>query len=252
VFPIRRHDAFAKVCHLAGRAVAEFDMIRPQDRVVVGVSGGKDSLVLLHVLERLRSRAPVPFELVPVLVDMGFARTRPEAVRSYCAGHGWSLRVVSLPGRELLRDKGAEDRPCSLCSRLRRGQLHAVAEEVEAGVIALGQHLDDLCVSLLMSLFRGGGLKTMGPSVAADSGSKRLIRPLCLVQESLIVEAAGGFGFPDAGACDFLPGIEAHGDRAYLERLLGSLDLRFAGVRNAMLRSMRDLRPAHLLDKRFL
>ena len=250
--PLRKHDAFAKVCHLTGRAIATYAMIRAEDRLLVGISGGKDSLLLMHVLTRLQQRSPVPFHLHAATVDMGFKSFGRAELAAYCQTHGWSHEFVTLDGRELLTAKGADERPCSLCSRLRRGQLHGVADRMNCNVLVLGQHLDDLCASLLMSLFRGNGLKTMGPNVPADSGSKRLIRPFCEIPESLITEAAAAYHFPPSGRCDYLEELEAHGDRAYLRRLLGQLEEQFPGVRHAMLNSMRDLRPGHLLDKRFL
>ena len=248
----KQPNAFAKVCHLAGQAVKRHDMIAAGDRVVVGVSGGKDSMVLMHALDRLRRRSPVPFELIPVTVDMGFDSFNPEPLLAHCRRRGWELRVDRIPGVRLLREKDALDRPCSLCSRLRRGRLHAVADAEGAGTIALGQHLDDLCVSLLLSLFRGAGLKTMGAHVAADQGSKRLIRPLCHVPERLIIRAADALALPRVAHCDFADRLEEDGDRAHLMRLLEQLDKRFSGVRHAMLHSMQDVRVAHLLDLRYL
>lgn len=227
-------------------------MIAAGDRIVVGVSGGKDSMVLMHALDRLRRRSPVSFELIPVTVDMGFESFEPEALLTHFRRRGWELRVDRIPGARLLREKNALDRPCSLCSRLRRGRLYAVADAEGAGTIALGQHLDDLCASLLLSLFRGGGLKTMGAHVAADEGSKRLIRPLCHVSEQLILQAADALNLPRVDHCDFIDRLEEDGDRSHLMRLLTQLEERFGGVRHAMLHSMQDVRVAHLLDLRYL
>jgi tRNA 2-thiocytidine biosynthesis protein TtcA len=182
---------------------------------------------------------------------MGFRTFDPTALAEYCRQQGWAWELVRLPGRQLLQEKQAEANPCSLCSRLRRGQLHAAADRWRATRIALGQHLDDLCVTLLMSLFRGGGLKTMGPNVPADHGRKRLIRPLCWVPESLIRDAAVRFRFPRIESCDYHSQLEA-GDRAFLREELNRLDARFPGVRHAMLHGLRDVRVAHLLDRRYL
>lgn len=248
----RRHDAFARICQLAGQAIGQYRMIQAGDRLVVGVSGGKDSLVLMHVLTRLQARAPVTFSVQGVTIDMGFNGFRGEALTAYAASRGWRFERVAFPGRELIAEKLRGTRPCSLCARLRRGQLYRAADRLGCNVLVLGQHLDDLCVSLLMSLLRGNGLKTMGPHVRADHGRKRLIRPLCQVPERLLIEAAREFAFPDFGVCDYLPAITAHGDRAALERLLADLDHSFPGVRHHMLQSMRNLQPGHLLDTRFL
>lgn len=251
--PARKHDAFAALCHLAGKSVNRYAMIRPGDRILVGVSGGMDSLMLMHLLERLRRRAPVPFTVQAATVDMGFAHFNTAAVAAYCQAQGWRHEVIRFPGKTILEAKNAGPRPCPLCSRLRRGQLHAAMDRLDCNVLALGQHLDDLCASFLMSLFRGGGLKTMAPHAAADSGRKRLIRPLCEAPKSLIREAAATFAFPaKSGACEYLDALNAEGDRAWLERHIADLDQHFPGVRHAMLHSLQDLRPAHLLDPRFL
>lgn len=245
-------DAFMRILRLTGRAVQRYRMILPGDRIVVGVSGGWDSLVLVEILLHLQRRSPIRFELFPAVVDMEFAAFDAAALAAFFQERNRPLEVLRVAGPALLREHGAEARPCSLCSRLRRGRLHAYADAVPANVIALGHHLDDLCASFLMSLFRGGGLKTMGPHVSADSGTKRLIRPLCLVSRRLIEEAARDLHLPRFGECDYHDRVREHGDREFVERLLGELDERFPGVRHAMLRSLSDLRPAHLLDVRFL
>jgi len=245
-------DAFVRICRLAGRAVNRYRMILSGDRIVVGVSGGWDSLILIEILYHLQRRSPVPFELFPAVVDMGFRTLDASALAAFFRERKRPLEILPVAGPELLRKHNAEARPCSLCSRLRRGRLHAYADTVQANVIALGHQLDDLCASFLMSLFRGGGLKTMGPHVSADSGSKRLIRPLCLVSRRLIVEAARDLRLPRFGECDYHDQVRERGDREFMKRLLDDLDQRFPGVRHAMLRSLSDVRPAHLLDVRFL
>jgi tRNA 2-thiocytidine biosynthesis protein TtcA len=248
----KKTNAFAKVCHLTGKAIVDFAMIAAGDRIVVGVSGGTDSLLLMHVLKRLQSRAPVAFELFPVTVDMGFGDFDAALLSAYAQEQGWGLEILPFPGAEMMRERNAEARPCAMCSRLRRGQLHGFMQRQACGKLALGQHLDDMCVSFLMSTFRGGGLKTMGPNVAADGGRGRLIRPFCYVRKALIMDAAADMAFPAVKSCDYADRLRECGDRAYLERLLNQLDGHFGDVRGAMLRSLSDLRPAHLLDRRWL
>jgi tRNA 2-thiocytidine biosynthesis protein TtcA len=246
-------DGLATLRHLVGKAVADYGMIDEGDRIVVGISGGVDSMVLMHVLDALRRAAPIRFDLVPAIVDMGFEGITPEKLTDYFRGNGWELVVEPMrEGAALIREKGDPARPCGICSRLRRGKLHAVADRLGCGTIALGQHLDDMAVSLLMSLFRGTGLKTMAPICAADNGTKKLIRPLCYATKQTILDAGAGYAFPDVGACDYGAFIDRHGDRAFLERLVDDLDNRFAGIRKAMLNSMQDVRPDHLLDRRYL
>jgi tRNA 2-thiocytidine biosynthesis protein TtcA len=244
-------DVFAKVCRRVAHAIDDFDMISDGDRIIVGLSGGEDSMLLMHILTHLQRRSPVRFDLLAVTVDMSFATFDVNALTQYCEHLNWPLEIARLDGESILKDKDAETRPCALCSRLRRGQLHAVADRTGFNKIALGHQLDDICVSFLLSLFRGQGLKTMGPHVAADAGTKRLIRPLCYVEKSLVHTAAARFDFPAIKSCPYIEQLEADGDRAAIERLLGDLEPRFHNIRRTMLRSLRDLRPDHLLDTRF-
>jgi tRNA 2-thiocytidine biosynthesis protein TtcA len=245
-------DVVAKICHLAGQAVAEYRMTRPGDRILVGLSGGKDSMVLMHVLDRLCRNAPFVVHVRSVFVDMGFPDQNAAALEEYCGRQGWTHETVRLPGAELIERKNATDRPCGLCSRLRRGQLHRAANRLGCNKLALGHNLDDICVSFLMSLFRGGGLTTMGPHVTADAGSKAVIRPLCFVTRQLIENAADRLELPAAGKCPYEERLDRKGDRAYLERLLKRIDVKFPHVRDAMRTSLRDVRPAYLLDPKFL
>jgi len=246
--PPTETTAFRRVRKYAGRAIGRFRMIDDGDRILVGLSGGVDSMILMQALIDLRRRAPIDFSIVAVTVDMGFPTFDAAALERYCAGAAWPFERVEFPGYDLLREKDAGDRPCSFCSRLRRGQLHAAADRLGCNKLALGQQLDDLCVSLLISLFRGNGIKTMGANVAADSGTKRLIRPLCLVPKSLIVEAAMPFGFPSVKSCPYEAALTRDGDRAYVERLLRQIEPQFHNIREAMLHSMGEIQLAHLLD----
>ena len=247
-----RTTAFRKILRLTGTAIHRYDMIHDGDRILVAVSGGKDSLMLLHVLEKLRQRAPVKFELVPVTFYPGFTEFNLEGLRSYLTEQGWNLQVVSLDIPAVLADKGITEQPCVLCSRLRRGHLYGAADRWQCGKLALGQHLDDLCISLLIGLFRGQGLMTMGPNVAGDRDGKRIIRPFAMVPEALIREAMTPFAFPSCGDCQYKVQLEQDGDRAFFKRMLADLEQRIPDVRQYMLHSMSDLRPEHLLDPRFL
>ena len=250
---IRKHPLFRKLCSEAAKAASKYNMLQDGDRVLVGISGGEDSLTLMHVLDNLRMRAPFHITLFAATVDMDFTTFNVAALEEYSRQFGWDWRCVRINGgQQLLKEKNAEERPCALCSRLRRGQLHAVADTLNCNKIALGQQLDDLCASLLMALFRGGGLKTMGPNVPADAASKRLIRPLSTIRKSMIHEFAEFMEYPIVRSCPYEDKLAEDGDRAYVERLLETLGERFGDVRSAMLRSMGDIRLAHLLDLRYL
>ena len=245
-------DYHAQLCHLAGTAIADFDLIREGDRLLVAVSGGVDSMMLMHVLERLRRKAPIRFELYAVTIDEGFEGIDHSRLTGYAAAQGWNHRIIQAPIARLIREKQAEKRPCALCSRLRRGFIHGQADDLACNRIALGHHRDDLCVSLLMGLFRGTGLKTMSPNVPADNNTKRIIRPLCYASKNLIETAARGMELPDVGSCDFANQLNDSGDRAYLERLLPELESHFPNLGKNMLNCMGDIRPEFLLDRRLL
>lgn len=243
-------DGFRELCRLAGRAIGRYRMIEAGDRIMIGVSGGKDSLMLTHVLHQLRRRSPVKFELVPAVFDPGFPDFGLEKLREYCARQGWALAETALPVAEILREKGDKN-PCMLCSRLRRGKLYGLAAELGCNRLALGQHFDDAATSFLISLLRGQGLKTMGPNVAAQEEDIRIIRPLIFAPEPLIVAAAAKFDFPNTGKCAYATRLESDGDRAYFKRLLADVEKRIPHWRSQMLQSLSNVRTEYLLDDRF-
>ena len=147
---------------------------------------------------------------------------------------------------------GTENKPCVLCSRLRRGNLYALAKKIGANKIALGQHLDDIAVSFFISACRGGGLTTMGPNVCSDDGSLRIIRPLAYTEEKLIAEAAKEKGIVPHGDCIYKKQLEENGDRAYFKRLLREMEKEIPDLMQNLLHSLSDIRPAYLLDRRYL
>ena len=245
-------DHYAHLCRLAGKAIADFKMIAEGDRLLVGISGGVDSIMLMHVLDRLRKRAPVRFELFAVTIDEGFSGINHAPLKDYAEEQGWNLKILKTPIAELIKEKGDPNRPCGLCSRLRRGHIHGYADKLNCGKIVLGHHRDDLCVSFLMSLFRGAGLKTMAPNVPADNETKQLIRPLAYAPKDLIEVAAQQFDLPETGHCDHEEQLKNSGDRAYLEQLLPQLEKQFPNLGKNMLNSMADIRPRHLLDQRHI
>lgn len=243
---------FKNICRLAGQAAADYRMIAGGDRMLVGLSGGKDSMTLMHVLAYLQRRAPVDFEIVAVTFDPGFPGFDSAAIHQYAQAQGWTHHIINFAMDEFLKEKDAERRPCALCSRIRRGRLYGMAEELGCGKIALGHNLDDACVSMLISLSRGQGMKTMGPNVKADESRLRIVRPLIYVPEKAIAVCAGLFGFPDCGRCAYEEKLEKSGDRAYFVRMLEQLEERIPHIRQNMLYSMSSIRPDYLLDCEFL
>ena len=178
-----------KILSHVRKAVDDYKMIEEGDRVAVGVSGGKDSFVLMHVLDHLQKAAPVNFSFVAATFDPGFENFGTEQVAAYCKVHGWEHHVVKMDMVSIIREKNFEVSPCVLCSRLRRGKLYGLASELKCNRLALGQHLDDIVVSFLMSVCRGQGISTMAPVVNPKNPDyPAVIRPLVLVPEKLIAE----------------------------------------------------------------
>lgn len=242
---------FRKICRLAGNAITEYGMIREGDRILAGLSGGKDSMALLHVLKHFQQVAPLHFELEAVTFDPGFPDFSADATGEFCRSLGIVHHMIRFDMTRLLKEKNLEGSPCMICSRLRRGNLYTLARKRNLNKIALGQHLDDAEVSFLMSLCRGTGLSTMGPNVPEKSGKLRVIRPLILTPENLISEWVHAQHLPVRGECRYKGQLE-NGDRKYFRRLLDQLAERIPDLRSCMLRSMSNIQEEYLFDRRFL
>jgi tRNA 2-thiocytidine biosynthesis protein TtcA len=182
----------------AGRAIGDFGMIRDGDRVLLGLSGGKDSLSLLHVLLHLQKRAPIKFELAAATVDPCSPEFDPSPLKGYMAELGVTYfydrqDIVGEAQKTLTRDS---DSFCAYCSRMRRGILYRVAREQHYNVLALAQHLDDLAETLMMSMFFGGKMRTMQAHYLIDAGDLRVIRPFVYVRERQTRDFAHKAGLP--------------------------------------------------------
>jgi tRNA 2-thiocytidine biosynthesis protein TtcA len=244
--------SFNRLCRLAGQAVGRYRMIHDGDRILVGLSGGKDSITLLHVLRFMQQRAPVRFELFPAVFDPGFPGFGLTALQKYAGEQHWDLHIIRTDVAAAL-DPAKENVPCVLCSRIRRGKLANLAAELRCNKLALGHHLDDLLISFLISAARGQGLTTMGPNIRSKSEpSLRIIRPLALAEESLIREAAAELGgYPESGKCMYHDLLE-DGDRVYFREMLEKMSEKIPHIRSQMLRSLSKVETGYLLDSRFL
>ena len=179
-----------------GRAIADFDMIREGDRLLLGLSGGKDSLTLLHALRHLRSYAPVRFELGAMTVDPESDSFDPSPLRDYVPALGVPYFYERQPIMALGQTHMDKDSWCSWCSRMKRGIMYATARREGYNVLVLAQHLDDLAESFLMSAFHGGQLRTMKAHYTIRAGDLRVIRPLVYVRERQCAAFAAGAGLP--------------------------------------------------------
>ena len=235
-----------------GRAIQDFRLIENGDRILCAMSGGKDSYAMLHLLDYLRRRAPVKFELVAVTVDQGYQGFKIGVLERYFQEKGYEYRIERTNIAEVIDDTmPLGDTHCSMCARLRRGVLYRLAPELGCNKIALGHHADDLLETLLMSQFFNGEICSMPPILRARDGRNTVIRPLCYVWEDEIVRFTAEIGFPVI--CCACP---ACGDnslkRRQMKNLLRKLEAEHAGIKTSLLRSLSNLRTGHLLDRRFL
>ncbi|HEX9020046.1 MAG TPA: tRNA 2-thiocytidine(32) synthetase TtcA [Nitrospirota bacterium] len=248
---MRNHERLERrIRRFVGRAIGDFGLIRNGDRVLVALSGGKDSWTLLHMLDSLRRRAPVSFSLVVVTVHPGFPGFQTGGIEAYLRGRGQEYRIVRAPIHETMRGTlAADDTPCSLCSRIRRGVLYTQARSLACTKIALGHHRDDFIETLLLNQFYNGKIKAMAPLLGADDGLNVVIRPLVYVPEDDIVEYAARAGFPVV--CCACP---ACGDpdqkRQQVKKLLRDLESTHRGIKANLLAALADVEHRHLLVKR--
>ena len=226
-------DAERKVLDAMGRAMGRFSMLRPGDRVAVGVSGGKDSLTLLHALVAYRKRAPFPYELIAVTLEQGKFKLPIMALEEKIRGLGveWVLREDTATLRLI-----AENVPhgCDVCSRHRRYNLYKIASELGCPVLALGHTADDCAESLLRNVLFNGRIASLPPVSQSQKGSVRLIRPLIYVNETLSTEYAAAQGFlPIACVCS-----EKESVRREIREFLDTMRSRHAGISESMIAAM--------------
>ena len=232
-----------------GDAIVDFNMIGEGDRVMVCLSGGKDSYGLLELLLALQEKAPVRFELIAVNLDQkqpGF----PEAVLpEYLRARGVPFRIVEQDTYSIVKRVVPEGKTmCALCSRLRRGVLYRVAGELGATKIALGHHRDDILATFFLNLFYAGKLKAMPPKLVSDDGKHVVIRPLAYVPESDLVAYAEVKRFPIIPCT--LCGSQANLQRQVVGAMLKDWQKRFPGRIESILRAMSDVRASHLMDRK--
>ena len=232
-----------------GQAIADFGLIEDGDRVMVCVSGGKDSYALLHVLAALQKRAPIRMELLAVNIDQGWPGYGTDQIEAH-------LRTTSVPYRMITEDYAAivesklseGQTPCSLCSRFRRGVLYNLAQELGCTKIALGHHMDDAVETLLMNMFFSGRLSSMPARLRSDDGRNTVIRPMIYVPEAAIVAFQEHMKFPVVRCGCPSCGLPEQ-QRQRIKRLLTDLESEAPGLKNHMLAALKNVSPSHLLDR---
>ncbi len=240
-----------RLLRAAARAVRDFDLIGDGDRLLVAVSGGKDSYTLLHVLMRMRERAPIDFELVAVNLDQGQPGFPAHVVEGHLQAAGVAYRMLKKDTYSVVKrlvEPGKST--CSVCSRLRRGILYNAAAELGCTKIALGHHRDDLVETLLLSAFYSGALKSMPAKLRSDDGRNVVIRPLCYAAEEDIAAFAEAMRFPIV-PCD-LCGSQPNLRRRRVKELLRELSREHRAVKGNLLNALGKVVPTHLLDRSLL
>jgi tRNA 2-thiocytidine biosynthesis protein TtcA len=238
-----------RLLRLAGQAIADYDMIRAGDRVMVCLSGGKDSYGLLDVLMELRCRAPIEFELVAVNLDQRHPGYPEDVLPRYLESRGVPYRIEVQDTYSVVKRVVPEgETMCGLCSRLRRGVLYRVARELGATKIALGHHRDDILETFFLNLFFGGKMKAMSPKLQSDDGAHVVVRPLAYVSESDLEAWAKIRAFPII-PCD-LCGSQETLQRKQVKQMLREWEKRHTGRTESMLRALSDVVPSHLMDRK--
>jgi tRNA 2-thiocytidine biosynthesis protein TtcA len=238
-----------KLGRALSRAVTDFSMIDEGDRILVAVSGGKDSYTMLHLLRALGKKAPVRFSLKVVNIDQGHPGYPAHLLRDYMAREAYDFSMIEEDTYSIVTDKiPAEKTYCSLCSRLRRGILYRLAREMECTKIALGHHRDDVLQTLLLNLLFSGQLASMPPKLVGDEGRMVVIRPLVYCAEEDIRAYAEALAFPIL-PCD-LCGSQDNLQRKIVGKMLDNLEAKNPGTKQVMLAALQNVRPSHLLDQR--
>jgi tRNA 2-thiocytidine biosynthesis protein TtcA len=236
-----------RLLRLTGQAITQFNMIEAGDRVMVCLSGGKDSYGLLDVLLLLRERAPIEFEIVAVNLDQKQPGFPEHVLPRYLEARGVPFHIEAQDTYSIVKRVIAEGKTmCSLCSRLRRGILYRVADELGATKIALGHHRDDILGTFFLNLFYGGTLKAMPPKLVSDDGKHIVIRPLAYVEEADLARYAEVKGFPII-PCN-LCGSQVNLKRQEIKRMLIEWDKRFPGRVENTFNALARITPSHLMD----
>jgi tRNA 2-thiocytidine biosynthesis protein TtcA len=231
----------------AGKAIADFSMIEPDDRIMVCISGGKDSYAMLELLMALRDSAPIDFEIIAVTLDQKQPGYPEDVLPQYLETLGIPFYILERDTYSVVRSVIPEGKTtCGLCSRLRRGTLYGFAEQIGASKIALGHHRDDIVETLFLNLFFGGKLKAMPAKLKSDDGRHVVIRPLAYCRESDLEAYARVMEFPII-PCN-LCGTQENLQRQEIKQMLKGWEREYPGRTETIFRALGNVAPSHLLD----
>jgi tRNA 2-thiocytidine biosynthesis protein TtcA len=242
------HKLEKRLCREVGRAIVDYNMIEQGDRVMVCLSGGKDSYAMLDILQKLQARAPVNFELIVVNLDQKQPGFPADILPAYLTKLGVKFHIENQDTYSIVKRVIPEGKTlCSLCSRLRRGILYRVAGELGATKIALGHHRDDILQTLLLNMFFGAKLKGMPPKLVSDDGQHVVIRPMAYVAEKDLTRWAEIRAFPIIPCT--LCGSQENLQRKQVGRLLKDWEKQFPGRIENMATALQNVVPSHLMDR---
>ena len=241
------HKLEKRLCRQVGQAIIDFNMIEEGDRVMVCVSGGKDSYTMLDILLKMQARAPVKFELIAVNLDQKQPGFPAHILPEYLAKVGVPFHIETQDTYSIVKKVIPEGKTmCSLCSRLRRGILYRVADELKITKIALGHHRDDMLQTFFLNMFFGGKLKGMPPKLVSDNGDHIVIRPLAYVAEKDLTRWAAHRAFPIIPCT--LCGSQENLQRKQIGNMLREWEKQYPGRTETMFTALQNVVPSHLMD----
>lgn len=245
---LENHKLEKRLCREVGRAIVDYNMIEEGDRVMVCLSGGKDSYGMLDILQKLQARAPISFELIVVNLDQKQPGFPADILPAYLTKLGVKFHIENQDTYSIVKRVIPEGKTmCSLCSRLRRGILYRVASELGATKIALGHHRDDILQTLLLNMFFGAKLKGMPPKLVSDDGQHVVIRPMAYVAEKDLSRWAELREFPIIPCT--LCGSQENLQRKQVGLMLKDWEKRFPGRVENMFSALQNIVPSHLMDR---
>ncbi len=237
-----------RLLHQVGDVIADFSMIEDGDKVMVCLSGGKDSYAMLDILMRLKSYAPISFSLIAVNVDQGQPGFPQAVLPDYLTKRDIPFQIVKQDTYRIVQEKIPQGKTtCSLCSRLRRGILYRVAKELGVTKIALGHHREDIIETFFLNMFYGGRLKAMPPKLISDDQHNVIIRPMAYCKEADLIQFADYKQFPII-PCN-LCGSQQNAQRKVIKNMLSEWDKQQPGRIENIFRSLSKITPSHLLDR---
>jgi tRNA 2-thiocytidine biosynthesis protein TtcA len=242
------HKLSKRLHRQVGQAIVDYNMVEPGDKVMVCVSGGKDSYALLDILLSLRQRAPVPFDIVAVNLDQKQPGFPEHVLPEYLRSRDVPFHIENQDTYSIVKRLVPEGQTmCSLCSRLRRGILYRVAGELGATKIALGHHRDDMVVTLLINMFFGGRMKSMPPKLVSDDGKNMIVRPLAYVAEDDLARWAEHRQFPIIPCT--LCGSQDNLQRVQVKKMIREWERQYPGRIDNMFHAMGHITPSHMMDR---